>query len=232
MSWAASSAYGPDAPKPAIDAQIKRGWRPRSPAASTPSRRAVDGRKLSTRTSLRAINASSTRCASGDRRSSVTLRLFRHSSSKYRRSATRRMPSPPRGSSILMISAPRSDSSSVAYAPGSSRVRSRMRTPRRGSRTLAQFAVAESVREVQHQADHQPNPEALPRAAGQAIHDEPAARRREHAHEPHEWDAERPRPIRFRISQHEHANADEHEREQRADVRQIVGFPRVADQRL
>src|SRR5262245_11518233 len=186
MSCAASSAYGTDAPKTATGAPSKRGWRARKPAASTASRRAVDGRKLSTRTSLRAINASRTGCASGDRRSIVTLRLFRHRISKYRRSATRRIPSPPRGSSILMTSAPRSDSSSVAYAPGSSRVRSRMRTPRRESRTLAQFAVAEPVGEVQHQADHEPDPEALPGGAGQAVHDEHAARRGEHADWPHE----------------------------------------------
>src|SRR5260221_279881 len=42
------------------------------------------------------------------------------------------MPSPPRGSSTLTTSAPRSASSSVAYAPGSSRVRSRTRMPSSG----------------------------------------------------------------------------------------------------
>ncbi len=99
------------------------------------------------------------------RRSSVTLRLLRLSSSKYRLPATRRMPSPPRGSSILITSAPRSARRSVAYAPGSRRVRSRIRTPRRGSCTRAQLAVAVAVREVQHEADGQPDPEALPRRA-------------------------------------------------------------------
>ena len=46
------------------------------------SRVAVDGRKLSTRTSLRDARASRTATASGDRRSNVTLRLLRLSGSK------------------------------------------------------------------------------------------------------------------------------------------------------
>ena len=35
----------------------------------------------------------------------------------------------------------------------------------------------------------------------------------------------------FGVAKHEHADADEHEREQRSDVGQIVGLPRIPDQR-
>ena len=48
---------------------------------------------------------------------------------------------------------------------------------------------------------------------------------------PHERHLERPRTIGLLDAQHQHADADEHEGEQRADVRQIVGLGRVADQR-
>ena len=78
MSCAARSTYGPLWPKPVIDAQTSRGWRAQSAAASTPSRRAVRGRKLSTTTSARAISGVEHRRRVGpDRRSSVTLRLLR-----------------------------------------------------------------------------------------------------------------------------------------------------------
>ena len=69
---------------------------------------------------------------------------------------------------------------------------------------------------------------AVPR---QPVHDEQAAGGRQHAHRPDERHPERPRPIGLLVAQHEHADADQHEGEQRADVRQVVGFRRVADQR-
>ena len=50
-------------------------------------------------------------------------------------------------------------------------------------------------------------------------------------HRPHERDPERPRPVRLVDPQDEHADADERKGEQRADVRQIVGLGRIADER-
>src|SRR5262245_60199099 len=231
MSCAARSAYGPAAPKPEIDAQISRGCRAARLGPSTPSRRAVEGRKLSTSTSLVAMSASSTGGASGDRRSSVMLRLLRLRSSKYTFPATRRIPSPPRGSSILITSAPRSARSSVAYAPGSRRVRSRIRTPRRGSCTRAYFAVAEAVGEVQHEPDRQPDAEALPCRPRQSVHDEHAPGGRKDADRPHERHPERSWPAGLGATKHEHADADQHKSEQCSDVCQIVRLTRVADQR-
>src|SRR5437899_7754523 len=263
MSCAARSSYGPPRPKPLMDAQINRGWRARSVSASTPRRRAVDGRKLSTTTSLRAASVSRTAAASRDLRSSVRLRLLRLRISKWRfrpftSGGSALMASPPRGSSILTTSAPRSASRSVAYAPGSRRVRSSTRTPSSGriaqvttinteqqnlqkiylsassarSSLFAvdmlpahvQLAVREAIREVQRETDREPDAEALPRRPGEAVHDEHASRRRQEAHGPDKRHPERPRPIGLLVAQHEHADAHEDEREQRPDVRQVVGF--------
>src|SRR5579862_4573645 len=129
------------------------------------------------------------------------------------------MPSPARGSSILTTSAPRSDSTSVAYAPGSRRVRSRTRTP--SSALTAQSAVAEAVREVQDEADHEPAAEAFPCGGRQPLHDEDACCGAADTDGPRERHAERTRTLRLGIAQHQHADTDEHEREQRTDVRQI-----------
>ena len=124
-----------------------RGWRRRIVAPSTPRRRAVDGRKLSTSTSAR--EASASRTPRRLRRSQIERHaaLAAIEASKYERLASRRqsrsvrMPSPPRGSSILMTSAPRSASSSVAYAPGSSRVRSSTRTLQSAASHLSRSRV-------------------------------------------------------------------------------------------
>src|SRR5437660_8526847 len=89
---------------------------------------------------------------------------------------------------------------------------------RDGSLTRAQLTVAVAVREVQHEADHQPPEESLPRRIRQAVHDEQAARGGQHTDDPGKRDAERTRTLGLLVAQHQHTDADEDEGEQRADV--------------
>src|SRR2546429_2681722 len=132
------------------------------------------------------------------------------------------MPSPPRGSSILMTSAPRSESTSVAYAPGRRRVRSRTRTPSMGR--TAQPAVTESVGEVQHQTDNQPDDESNPRDHRQLEHQVDAHDDRRERNIRDQRSAEWPLASGIDAAQHDDADGHEHEREERADVRQLDNF--------
>src|SRR5579864_830587 len=219
---------------------MSRGWRRLSVAPSTPSRRAVRGLKLSITTSLATRSASSTPAASGARRFSVTLRLFRLSASKwaptpFTSGGMRRAWSPPAGSSILTTSAPRSARSSVAYAPGNRRVRSRTRRPSSGSgtgvRVTTEPAVTITVHEVQPETDDQPPAEPPPRRVPQSPHDEEAGGRRQETDDPGKRHSERPRTFRLLVAQHEDADAHEDEGEERPDVGQVVGLAGVAHER-
>src|SRR5579864_4699958 len=211
MSCAATSRRGPDDPNPFSDAQISRGCLGPSVAASTPSLRAADGRKLSTMMSARARRASSTARASGERRFSVTLRLPRLRRSKY--GPNRRMPSPPFGSSILVTSAPSPPSRCVAYAPGSSRVRSMTRTPSSGS--TAQPAVVHPVAEIQDKPDGQPHDESNPGDQRQLEHQVHAHDNRPHGDQRHQRRSKRPGTAGIDAPEHDDADRDERSEERR-----------------
>src|SRR5665213_2749 len=83
------------------------------------------------------------------------------------------------------------------------------------------FRVALSVREVDHQSDHEPHDEPVPGFPRQTSHDVTADQDAQNRHERHERRAERPLDIRVHVPEYYYASANDHERKQRTDVHKL-----------
>src|SRR5580692_2891078 len=98
---------------------------------------------------------------------------------------------------------------------------------RRGARHVASSGLAfrrhplAAVREIDHQADRQPNEKPDPRFERQTQHQQEAAKDRQHRKKRNPRYAKDSLVIRLRAAQKDHAGGDHHKSEQRANVSEV-----------
>src|ERR1043166_120899 len=90
-----------------------------------------------------------------------------------------------------------------------------------GVQAAPQFAVANAVEEVNHQADPEPNAKPDPCLSWQAEHERDAKNDAENRERRHHRHPKRPWPLRRGFAQHVDAEANQNEGEERADVGEI-----------
>src|SRR2546423_2160886 len=91
--------------------------------------------------------------------------------------------------------------------------------------------MAETVENVENDANHQPPPDRSPGTVRQASHYKDAEPGASDSDDVQEGYANRPPPLRIGVTQDDHTDADERKREQRSDIRQIVSLSGITDQR-
>src|SRR2546423_2611023 len=79
-----------------------------------------------------------------------------------------------------------------------------------------------AVGEINHQANHHPDNESLPRGGGQTAHHVTADENSQNRNERHQRRAERSREVRRFVAERDDATAYDHEREQSADRHQLA----------
>src|SRR5437868_3457244 len=91
--------------------------------------------------------------------------------------------------------------------------------------------VSIAVDDVKHQTDEKPPAKTHPGEPRQATHHEEAKESTHDSYDVHVRYSEWSRPLGIHIPKHDHPDADQSEREQRSDIRQVISFAGVADQR-